>query len=227
MEITRSILTLCPFNAFKVHQHSYGCCDSDLSKNFQKEPLPIFHALLLMLVNPRWIPRGSSGSLDFDFQRMLESAFTEKDNPYLANTFYQHEDGEKFSALDRLNHLWYLMFSGFTLEHNSPPIVPFMPVSEDIPSECQTEMLLPEFPFEEPLSVDILNVPPRSQKLFDKSNSEENGFGTSTMGLSGAVLGKSTQEKRLEFSRDQFLNNIPNPNMIFKRSKSQKSLRLC
>jgi hypothetical protein len=148
-----------------------------------------------MLVNPRWIRRNPHDSYDFDFERILQSAFTAKDNPYLANTFYQYGDGEMFSALDRVNYLWYLMFSGFA------------------PGEPENQILLSS---DEP-------SPFAPDKSEDHAKIDLSCVAVAEVQLANPMR---IQQKRLKFSWDRFLANLPNPNMIFTYSKGWKSIRM-
>ena len=218
--------------SFKVQPESIGYSESDLGQTFKKEPLPIFHALVLMLVNPQFVPRGASHFTDFNFQRMLESAFTENDNPYLANTFYQYEDGEKFSALDRLNHLWYLMFSGFTLDDLS--IASSIDIREatmrpELDADGITLAYLASCHSYFGLNAPSLVKPPTgvdfTQSEFENQSRLEMCFWEKQFSVTPSMDMPKVdpiQEKRLELSRGQFLSSIPNPAMIFKGLKSQQ-----
>jgi len=90
--------------------------DANCNKLFEKlsrEPLPIFYTLLFMLIKPDCTLPKPVSQLDFDFNRILHASFVENDNPALAKTLYCTEDGKTISALDRLNEMWYALFSGF------------------------------------------------------------------------------------------------------------------
>jgi len=159
-----------------------------------------------MLVNPRWIPHDPSDDLGpclHEFKRMLHSAFTAKDNPYLANTFYEYEDGERFSALDRLNYLWYLMFSGFSplqLDPGAPD-----PHFASLTS-CHTAISQDVTLFSE-------SLPPESDNHL-----------TTIIDVPAVSPQQNRYNKRMEFSRDQFLHSLPNPNEIYGTSKGQGSI---
>jgi hypothetical protein len=178
----------------------------------------------MILVNPRWIPRDLGAPAELNFERTLQSAFTEKDNPYLASVCYHNEGAESFNALDRLNHLWYLMFSGFTSDNSC--LGDHFETALDSPVhgfENETES-----PYLATLSTCRSGVAPvesQSQRLFFESILDDPSSTTVTVDASEVVPRKTAYQKRLEVSRDRFLDNLPNPNRINCRSKGQISLK--
>ena len=156
---------------------------------------------------------------------MLHSAFASTDNPYLANTFYEYEDGGKFSALERINYIWSLMFSGFTLDRYLPePVVP-IPESAIIESDLDFRYAgkrdIIHFashwsyggdPIE---TLDLLGL-----FLVSRTDVSENLSTTLTMDTPAVAPNQNWYERRMEFSRDQFLHSLPNPTNVYKSSKS-------
>jgi len=132
-----------------------------------REPLPIFHALLFMLVKPEYLPRPNRISSSIDFNRMLHAAFMEEDNTTLARTFYRTSDGQTISALDRVNETWSSMFSGFVPEQFDAEFVASIPGS-------------------------ILHSPVHP----------------------APIVSLDDNAKSMSFSRQQFLEIIPNPESI-------------
>ena len=205
----------------KAPSQGIGWSNNELSEICLQEPLPIFHALLMILVNPRWIPRDLGAPSDFNFERTLQSAFTEKDNPYLASVCYHNEGSESFNALDRLNHLWYLMFSGFTPDDSC--LGERFETARDIPVRgFETDTVSSDLvTLSGCHAASIIPVESQSQKLFFESILDDPNSTTVTVDTPEVVPRKTAYQKRLEVSRDRFLDNLPNPNRINCRSKGQ------
>jgi hypothetical protein len=197
--------TLTQAKSIKAPSQGIGWSNNELAEFCRQEPLPIFHALLMILVNPRWISRDAPA--DFNFERTLQSAFIEKDNPYLASVCYRNEGAESFNALDRLNHLWYLMFSGFTPDNSC--LGERFETAWDIPVRgFETETVSSDLvTLSRCHAASIIPVESQSQKLFFESVLDDPNSTTVTVDPSEVGPRKTAYQKRLEVSWDRFLED--------------------
>jgi hypothetical protein len=207
-------------DSIKIPPQGFTSSTIALSETIQTEPLPLFHALLMILVDHRRICRNPSNSSTS--HHTLQSAFTATDNPYLASTLYQCEGSENFSALDRLNYLWYLMFSGFAFDNNHW-LNSIAPPADLAVSQPEDQMTKSELDQKDVTISDSSNpnfTPIHSAECEDISVSSKQayqdiGLTTLTEEPPEVVPKKSKHQLRMEYSRDRFLDNLPNPNTIY------------
>jgi hypothetical protein len=197
----------------KIPPQGFTSSTIALSETIQMEPLPIFHALLMILVDPRRICQNPS-----TFHHTLQSAFTVADNPCLATTLYPSDGGENFSALDRVNYIWYLMFSGFAFDSNHW-MNSIAPQADLAFSQPEDQMTKSEHDQKAATITDSgsLHTPVHSTQSEDISVSSKPTYKVSTLTEEPpeVVPTKSKHQLRMEYSRDQFLVNLPNPNTIY------------